>query len=50
MHAPLHLDDYALHTAAGDNVYPMQAGIPRFLRFEPAADHKMRPVGQLKPG
>ena len=41
-HAPLHVDGDALRTATGDGVYPMQVGIPRFLRFEPAEDEQTR--------
>lgn len=37
-HAPLCLDGDALRAVSGDAVYPMQAGVPRFLRFEPVED------------
>lgn len=41
-HAPLHLDGDALRAAEGDGVYPIQAGIPQFLRFEPVEDIQTR--------
>lgn len=41
-HSPLRLDGDAYRAAAGDAVYPIQAGIPQFLRFEPAEDGQTR--------
>ncbi len=41
-HAPLRLDGDVLRAAAGDNAYPIQAGIPLFLCFEPAEDEQTR--------
>lgn len=35
-HAPLRLDGDTLRTTDGNAAYPMQSGIPRFLRFEAA--------------
>jgi SAM-dependent methyltransferase len=37
-HAPLHLEANFFRTVTGDVVYPIKAGIPQFLRFEPAED------------
>jgi SAM-dependent methyltransferase len=41
-HARLRLDGNALRAETGDAVYRLQAGIPQFLRFEPAEDEQTR--------
>lgn len=41
-HAPLSLDGDTLHTTDGNAAYPIQSGIPRFLRFEPAENEQTR--------
>ena len=41
-HEPLHPDGESLRTGAGDEVYPIQAGVPQFLRFGPAEDEPTR--------